>query len=169
MALKPQDILILLKLVVLKGSVWTYSSLAQDIAISPSEVHAGIKRAALAHLIRPDGIRPIIQSLEEFLIHGVKYAFPPERGGLTRGMPTGYAAFPLNQKFIQSEDPPPVWPDLDGQVRGYKFSPLYKSVPVAAKKDARLYELTAIVDSIRDGRAREREAAVHELKNRLYQ
>ena len=27
-------------------------------------------------------------------------------------------------------EPPPVWPRRDGEVRGYEFSPLYKSVPL---------------------------------------
>jgi len=44
---------------------------------------------------------------------------------------------------------------------------LYKTVPKAALKDAKLYELLAIVDAIRDGKAREREIAVKELKARL--
>ena len=51
--------------------------------------------------------------------------------------------------------------------RGYEFSSLYKTVPKAALKDNRFYELLAIVDTIRDGRAREREIAIKELKLRL--
>ena len=41
--------------------------------------------------------RPIYAALLEFLVHGVKYAFPPKRGALNRGMRTGYAAPPLNK------------------------------------------------------------------------
>ena len=41
------------------------------------------------------------------------------------------------------------------------------TVPKAALKDNRLYELLVIVDAIRDGRAREREIAIKELKARL--
>jgi hypothetical protein len=111
--------------------------------------------------------RPLKKSLAEFLIHGVKYAFPPDHGGLTRGVPTGYAAPPLKDMISQPNEPPPVWPDPDGDTRGYEFSPLYKSVPRAASKDKILYELLAIVDAIRDGRAREREIAIKELKTRL--
>jgi hypothetical protein len=29
-----------------------------------------------------------LKAVEEFLIHGVKYAFPVQRGEATRGMPT---------------------------------------------------------------------------------
>ena len=167
MILKPQDIYILLKLVAMGESQWSYASVAGDLFMSASEVHAGIKRAIAARLMAAQGGQPLKKSLEEFLIHGVKYAFPPDHGGLTRGVPTGYAAPPLKDIIIQPNEPPPVWPDPEGDTRGYEFSPLYKTVPKAAIKDAKLYELLAIVDAIRDGRAREREIAVKELKTRL--
>jgi len=95
MNLKPQDVYILLKLVALGESQWSYASVAGELFMSASEVHAGIKRAVAARLMHSQGGQPLKQSLEEFLIHGVKYAFPPNRGGLTRGVPTGYAAPPL--------------------------------------------------------------------------
>jgi hypothetical protein len=112
------------------------------------------------------GDRPNIQALEEFLVHGVKYAFPAERGGMTRGLPTGSAAEPLSREITQ-EDPVPVWPFEEGPRRGYAFSPLHKSVPRAALKDPKLYELLALTDALRDGRARERDLARHELSTRL--
>lgn len=167
MVLKPQDIVILLKIVALQGNPWSYASLAGDLVMSTSEIHAGIKRAVAARLMELQTGKPLMKALEEFLVHGVKYAFPPDHGGLTRGIPTGYAAPPLNQLISQSTEPPPVWPDPEGSIRGHELSPLYKSVPKAALKDMKLYELLAIVDSIRDGRAREREIAVRELKSRL--
>ena len=167
MNLKPQDIYILLKLVGLGESHWTYASVASDLFMSASEVHAGIKRVVAARLMHSQRGGPLKKSLEEFLIHGVKYAFPPDHGGLTRGVPTGYAAPPLKNIISQPNEPPPVWPDPEGGTRGYEFSPLYKTVPKAALKDKMLYELLAIVDAIRGGRAREREIAIEELKVRL--
>ena len=167
MNLKPQDIFILLKLIALGEGQWSYASLAGDLFMSTSEVHAGIKRVVAARLMDSQRGRPLKKSLAEFLIHGVKYAFPPDHGGLTRGIPTGYAAPPLKNMISQPNEFPPVWPDPDGNTRGYEFSPLYKSVPKAALKDKTLYELLAIVDAIRDGRAREREIAIKELKIRL--
>jgi hypothetical protein len=47
------------------------------------------------------------------------------------------------------------------------LEPLYRSVPNAARADKQLYELLALVDAIRSGRARERELAVKELRSRL--
>jgi hypothetical protein len=82
-------------------------------------------------------------------------------------MPTAHAAPPLNLVFSADAEPPPVWPDADGTVRGIEFSPLYKSVPQAAKRDAKLYQLLALVDAIRAGEGPEREAAVRELQLRL--
>ena len=48
-----------------------------------------------------------------------------------------------------------------------EFSPLYKSVPQAARRDSRLYELLALVDAIRSGQGRARDLAVAELHARL--
>ncbi len=168
MILKPQDIVVLLKLSALESKEWSFASLAADLYMSPSEVHAGIKRAIASRLFDETRRMPVRKNLEEFLVHGVKYAYPPQHGALTRGIPTSYAAYPLNEKLaIGKKDVPPVWPHPEGDVRGYEFSPLYKSAPSAALKDKDLYALLAILDAIRDGRARERDLAIKELQSRL--
>jgi len=41
MILKPQDVVIMLKLVALGPQPWTYQRLAVELAMSQSEVHAG--------------------------------------------------------------------------------------------------------------------------------
>jgi len=167
--LKPQDIVVLLKLVAAPESPWSYPRLALDLEISPSEIHAAVKRAEAAGLATkaPFGPQPIRQALEEFLIHGVKYVFTPKRGGPVRGMPTAWAAPPLKDQFAPSDELPPVWPHAEGTVRGLEFSPLYKSAPNAARKDEKLYELLALVDAMRGGRAREKDLAAKELRARL--
>jgi len=169
--IKPQDILFLLKLVSMGDNPWAYNSLALELNMSPSEVHAAAKRSLKAKLaIEQEGkIRPQIGNLIEFLSHGIQYVFGVERGALNRGMPTSYAAAPMSSTFVSDNDPPPVWPDPEGKVRGMSFSPLYKSAPSAAKKDSKLYELLVLVDGIRGGRARERNFAREELKKRLEQ
>jgi hypothetical protein len=171
MVLKPQDVLVILKLVALKQSEWSYNILALELGMSPSEVHAAVKRAIAARLVVRDGDRmfPNIRNLEEFLAHGLRYVFIPEKGELTRGIPTGYAAPPLQDFFSISSEPAPVWPDADGEARGEAFSPLYKSVPKAVREDRNLYELLVLVDAIRGGRAREREIALKEIRKRLKQ
>ncbi|MBS1997347.1 MAG: hypothetical protein JSS86_13595 [Cyanobacteria bacterium SZAS LIN-2] len=167
MQLKPQDILVLLKLIGLEED-WSYRSLAQDLFMSTGEVHNALDRATKAQLFDSEQRRPRLQALEEFLVHGIKYAFPAERGSLTRGTPTAYAAPPLNEVITAGEgEHPPVWPDPTGAARGYKLEPLYDSAPKAARKDKTLYELLALVDAIRDGRARERTLAAEYLHKRL--
>lgn len=169
MNLKPQDVLFLLKLVARGKIPWSYNGLAVELGMSPSEVHAAAQRAVAARLAikEADNIWPNIRNLGEFLEHGIQYVFVPDRGELNRGMPTAYASAPLNRYFGSDEELPPVWPDPEGEVRGESFSPLYRSVPKAAKNDPALYQLLALVDAIRGGRAREREIAKKELRQIL--
>jgi len=168
MNLKPQDILFLLKLVAIGKKHWSFNKLSLELGMSPSEVHAAAKRTLAARLaVKEDNsIWPNIRNLSEFLEHGIQYVFVPERGELNRGMPTAYAAAPLDSIFGSYEFPP-IWPDPEGEVRGESFSPLYKSAPKAARNDANLYMLLAMVDAIRGGRARERNVAKKELRKVL--
>jgi hypothetical protein len=166
--LRPQDLVVVLKLTGKRKRRPTYAQLASDLLMSPSEVHASIRRARAAKLLLGPELddKPNLQALEEFLFHGVRYAFPPEKGAMTRGVPTGHAAELLKGKLTQ-EDPVPVWPYANGPTRGYAFSPLYKRAPEAALKDEHLYELLALVDAIREATARERDLAKRELSSRL--
>ena len=166
-ALLPQDVVVLAKLVCSGGKRPAMARLAADLFLSPSQVHASLKRLEQAHLADIRSGRPILRAAEEFLIHAVKYVFPAQRGESARGLPTAYAAPPLNAQILESSDPPPVWPDPEGEVRGVGFEPLYKAVPKAARKDPVLYELLALVDALRDGRARERRIAEREVSARL--
>jgi hypothetical protein len=80
-------------------------------------------------------------------------------------MPTAHSAEPLNTVFLSDESY--VWPWAKGNVRGHGIVPLYSSVPAAAGEDVNLYELLALVDALRIGRARERDLAINKLKNRI--
>jgi len=162
-----QDVVVLAKLVAMCGSRPPIAQMAADLSMSASQAHASLKRLERSRLIDGNDARPFLRPVEEFLVHGVKFAFPARRGETTRGMPTAHAAPPLNQHIVGSADPPPVWPSAEGQVRGSTFEPLHKTVPAAAAKDPTLYELLALIDAIRDGRARERKAAERELAARL--
>jgi hypothetical protein len=103
--------------------------------------------------------QPVREHLIEFLVHGVKYAYPCELGGKTRGLPTAFGAPPLNEHVTTEETLPPVWPYSEGTVAGMSMSPLYRSVPQAANRDARLYRLLVLVDGLRSGRVREQRIA----------
>lgn len=168
------------------------AELATDLGMSASEIHAAIRRAKTSRLLsvaitvrasnaargqrdagstrrgRPSlGGQPNRTAIIEFLVHGLKYVFPPTRGELTRGIPTSYAAPPMNELIPPGDEPIPVWPWAKGSVRGIAFEPLYRSVPEAVQRDRRLYELLALADALRDGRARERKIAEEQLRARL--
>lgn len=161
MILKPQDVLVTLKLLVLGEKPWQYASLAESIGMGQGEVHSAAKRARKAGLLITDGDRlaPMRRNVLEFVGHGIRYVFVPDRGATVRGMPTAWAAPPLVQMMASDESSVPVWPFDDGEIRGESFSPLYRSVPIAAINDERLYELLALVDAMRGGRSRERRMA----------
>ena len=165
---KSQDVVVLLKWLCHSGAN-SYADLARELGMSVGEVHGATRRAAEAGLFDLESRRPRIQALKEYLVHGVKYAFPARRGAPTRGMPTSYAASPLKEHFASGEprELPPVWPDPEGKTRGYALEPLFRSVPSAARRDRQLYEMLALVDALREGRARERHFAANELGKRL--
>lgn len=166
-ALHPQDVAVLLKLAADSNRTWTFSSLSHELALSSSQVHASLQRADFARLYNADSKRVARRSLVEFLVHGVKYAFPARIGGQARGVPTAFAAPPLSALLHAAESDPPVWPCPTGCVRGYSFEPLYKGVVEASDRDPALYELLALVDAIRDGRSRSASLAESILKTRL--
>jgi len=162
---KSVDVVVLLKLLVSEDAK-TYAELSKELGISASEIHAAVRRSANAGLIDLDSRRPLRKPLQEYLVHGIRYAFPAKLGALARGIATAHAAPPLAGQ-ISSDELPPVWPDAEGTVKGYALEPLYRSVPRAAKRDRKLYELLALVDALRVGRTRERKLAEDELKHRL--
>lgn len=167
-ALKPQDLLVLLALAA-REAAGTYADLAAQTGLAGSAVHASLKRAAAAGLVRYQDRQPILlkPQLREFVLYGAKYAFPAVAGRLTRGVPTAYAAAPLNSVIAPSSDPPPVWSNKIGSVRGIGLVPLYPSVPEAALRDEKLYALLALFDALRSGQTRERNFAQSMLEERL--
>jgi hypothetical protein len=185
--LKPQDIVILLKILSMmtlsKGhpdDSLSQNKLATLLCMSASEVNAGMKRLVLSGLLGPVFrgevsnakiiLLPIKAACEECLISGVKYFFPVELGAYTRGIATSYAA-PLFEKHIMlGDDPIPVWPYGEGDKRGLALEPLYSSVPrsLAQFPDQLFYELLVLIDAIRIGRARERNIAIKLLKEKIY-
>jgi hypothetical protein len=169
MNLKPQDLVVVLKLCGYPNRRPPISVVATDLGLSPSEVHGAIQRLRSSRLLHGPALndKPNISGLEEFLIHGLKYAFPAEHREVTRGIPTSYAAEPLKSEIAASNDLPPVWPWHEGDTRGVALEPLSRSVPLAALRDPALYQLLALVDAIRDGRASERNLAERDLVHSL--
>lgn len=167
--LKPQDMVVCLKFH-LEPREPTIQMLSNTLYISAGEVHGALKRAEKSRfLISESGNKKLVQSaLVEFIIHGLKYAFPASIGTVVRGMPTGIGAIhEIERQFAPTEALPFVWPHPEGRVNGIGLAPLFPSVPKAAAVDPKLYKALALIDAIREGAARERELAIHEIRMML--
>ncbi len=163
--MKGQDIVVILKLAI-SGPARSFADLGKSVGLSASEAHSAVKRLIEARLLDQDQKRVNRKALRNFLVHGIPYVFPVSLKEATRGKPTAWAA-PVMAGSVLSNDLPPVWPDPEGEVRGQAVKPIYDSVLLAAKNDPKLYELLALVDAVRLGRARERAMAEAELDKRL--
>ena len=107
------------------------------------------------------------KALKEFLAYGAKYVFPAESRKLTRGIPTAAYAPVMDEIILSLGEIPLVWPDPYGNVKGESLEPIYKTVPMAVKRDPVLYELLALLDVIRVGSVREIPIAQKMLMERL--
>lgn len=187
--MKPQDIVLLLKLVTLErpglvpgvaevlemppiaDDVFSVRALGDATGISKSEVSAAMRRCVFAGLIATDRetgrAKANTDGLYELLAHGVKYVFPVKPGRVLRGVPTAHSAPVWAGRLTSGGNQVFVWADAEGDAVGESIEPLFKSVPAAARRDRALYDLLALVDSIRLGRAREAELARKLLKDYL--
>lgn len=169
--LKPQDLAVALKLLLLRGEKISFAALAKAMRLSPYEAHAAVQRLAAARLVvaGAEGNELARGALKEFLVHGARFAFPPVVGEPTIGVPTAHGAPPLDAHFAGGGDRPPVWPHPQGTASGNVLLPLYPKLPEAALADPELYELLALFDALRIGRARERRMAIELIEDRLSQ
>ena len=124
-----------------------------------------MNRCKIAGLIDSKKRKVHINSFKEFLIYGLKYVFPVEPGAMVRGVTTAHSAAPVNATIFGADVY--VWPYARGNVRGQSIEPLYKTIPATVQEDKLFYELLAIIDTIRVGRAREVKIAVDELQKRM--
>jgi hypothetical protein len=141
--------------------------IASELYVSSSTVNVALRRAENVRLYSSDRRRVNVPALSEALFYGSKYFLGPIRGGITRGVPTSWAASPMINLVSTNEKLPPVWPDAEGSVRGVSFEPLHGSVTKAIKKDPLLYELLSLVDVFREGNARECQVAREEFDLRM--
>ena len=163
--MRPQDIVILLKILSEKKDSWRNIDVAKSVMISASEVTEALNRCKIAGLIDSKKRNINANSLKEFLIYGLKYVFPVEPGGLVRGIPTAHSAYPINKQI--SSDEIYVWPYAKGDQRGQAIEPLYRTIPRIVEQDNLLYELLVIIDTFRVGRVREIKIAKNELEKRI--
>jgi hypothetical protein len=168
-SLKSLDTVVAIKIALQREQRWTFASMAEDLAISASQVFAAVKRCELAGLVARHDDSHVARALEltEFVLHGVRFAFPAALGPISRGMPTASAGPYLSTVLIASVEGPPVWPYADGQSRGPAVTPFYPALPRAAARDSEFYNVLTLVDAIRIGGARDREIATNELRKKL--
>ena len=164
--MRPQDIVVLLKIIATNSNQWRNLDIAYALKISPSEISEVLNRCKIAKLINKEKREVHLNALTEFLIYGLKYVFPAEPGAIAKGIPTAHSAPSINEK-IKSGSESYVWPNPNGNSRGQTIDPLYKTVPEAAMHDQAFYELSALVDTIRIGKAREVQIAIDELNKRI--
>lgn len=165
--IKGQDILVLLKLID-ESDGWTVRSLGAGVDLDPAGVHRALRRLGEARLIDAERQRVNRSNAEEFLVHGLKYLFPVRQGGLIRGMPTAWAAPPLDDELAPADESPPVWPDPKGEVRGVALEPLHENAPMIARRDPQLAKRLALIDAIRLGDGRVRSLATKYLSGSLH-
>lgn len=163
--MRPQDIVILLKIASKGSDEWLMKDLAKELFISASEVTESLNRNVYAGLLSGDKRHIMKSALLDFLRYGLKYVYPQKVGTLVRGIPTAHSTPPLSQ-LIES-DVIYVWPDAKGEIKGMAIEPLISSLPEACKQDTTLYELVALTEALRIGKVREQEIAYSELKKRL--
>jgi hypothetical protein len=161
--MRPQDIVILLKIMVLGRKNWLNKDLAQSLYISGSEIGESLSRSEIAGLIDYNKRRVNRQGLFEFLEHGLHYVFPQQPGMMVTGVPTAHG-HPFIRQFIEAELIY-VWPDFNGESRGFTIEPFYPNQVKAIREDAELYKILALLDVIRVGRVREIGIAINELRN----
>lgn len=164
--MRPQDVPILLQMHLMGTGNWLYADIAAALQISPAEVSESLERSRQAGLTDPEKRKVMTLSLADFLFYGIRYVWPAVAGGKTRGVATAHSAPPLSQLIAASEEGF-VWPHKDGNFRGESITPLYKTIPEVVWKNPPLYELLALIDVLRIGRAREVLLAREELKKRL--
>ena len=165
--IRPQDILILLKLCLWPEREWRHMDLAVELGLSQTEVSFALERCRASGFLDEAKKRVNRSALLEFLVHGLKYVYPARPGALCRGVPTAHSAPPLSKRIVSDEHDQYVWPYGEGKRGGQAMEPLYASVPFAAERDSHLHELLALVDAIRAGRARERAIASEELEKKV--
>lgn len=165
--IKPQDILILLKLCLWRDREWRHVDLAIELGLSQTEISFALERCRHSGFMDSAKKRVLRSALIEFLEYGLKYVYPVQAGAICQGIPTAHSAPPLASRILSAPDDQYVWPWAEGKMRGQAIAPLYDSVPFAAQRDPDLYELLALVDALRVGRARERNIAIEQLEIRI--
>src|SRR5271168_1699601 len=102
LTLRPSDVGVALGLVDAPNA--SFQQLHEMLGISASNAFDAVRRLRSAGLVRQDERVAVRPTLFEFLVHGVRYAFPASVGAPAKGVPTSHAGPALAAKF-QSDEP----------------------------------------------------------------
>jgi hypothetical protein len=159
--MRPQDIVVLLKILTIHKQPWQYRDFSRELYLSVSEISESLSRSHLAGLV--DESKRIVRrrALLEFIEFGLHYVFPQQPGAFVTGFPTAHSHPFFSKKIITEQQY--VWQDTDGKLKGFAIQPLYQKVTRAIRTDEDLYRLLAAIDIVRVGNARELKIALNEL------
>jgi hypothetical protein len=164
--MRPQDIVILLEMIILGDKKWSIAEMSDVLLLSMGEISKAMKRNVTAGLVSADKMYVNKLALRDFLVYGLKYVFPPQLGAPTRGIATAHSASPVNLHIVENGENY-VWKYYKGTKRGNSIAPLYDKIPKIVENQPKLYELLAIIDTLRIGKKREIGIAIEELDKRL--
>jgi hypothetical protein len=159
--MRPQDIVILLQIVIWGDREWQFQDLGRALHISGAEVSESLHRSVQAGLIDFNRKRVNRLNFFEFLQYGLSYVFPQSPGAMMKGTATGHSHPAMQQKIISEQVY--VWPDIHGDQYGQAIEPLYPNQVKAVKENPELYEALAMLDVLRTGRQREKKIAFNHL------
>ncbi|MEX0359611.1 MAG: hypothetical protein AB3N10_01360 [Allomuricauda sp.] len=163
--MKPQDIVVLAKLIAINDPNYIQIGLAEVLYMSQSEISGSISRSSYAGLLANKGKEVNRKLFFDFIKYGLAVVFPQHPGAIVRGTVTAHSASPLDMEIVSEEKY--VWPYAKGRARGQSIAPLYPTVPNAVVLDPYLHELLALMDAVRVGRAREKNLALELLEQRI--
>ena len=142
--------------------------MAFTMATSTSAVHRAVARLQHAGICLPGKRTVHSPALMEFLVHGVRYAFPAVFGPERVGLPTA-GTHPALLPLLPVGEPPRafVWSMEGGSSRGESLVPLFNGQCKVAQRDATLHKLLAGVDLLRVGSPSHRMVAAQWLAAEL--
>ncbi|MCC6244353.1 MAG: hypothetical protein IT353_16040 [Gemmatimonadaceae bacterium] len=165
-SLRPFDIAVALRLLLVPEE--RYEPMAEALVTSTSAVHRAVARLQLAGLCKSNARTVARPALREFLLHGVRYAFPAVHGPERAGIATAWTHPEVAALFTDGDTGRLiVWSSDKGTMRGETLVPLFPNVPAVAARDPRLHEMLALVDALRAGATRERRVVGEALSERI--
>jgi len=97
--MRPQDIVLLLKLIIDSDHEIRIKDLSSKLFISASEVSESLNRSAIAGLLNPQDRSVNREAFLKFLEFGLPYVFPAQLGPVVQGMYTAHSESSLYLSF----------------------------------------------------------------------